>query len=217
MKIKPIFWVSLCLLLTCASLPLNAEKRKCSKSPVRGTSTQPVPVSDVPVTPTPPIPTTTLVSSTSTPPVPVPVTPTPPTPTTTLVSSTSTPPVPVPVTPTPPTPTTTLVSSTSTPPVPVPVTPKPPKRKIQAVYVGPSWCLTPADRGLCSANVTRFYFDSVSMKCLTFSYSGCGGNENNFTSRQSCRRACRKGFIKKGSKGGLRKDKRIRKKHSVGI
>nr|XP_053774818.1 tissue factor pathway inhibitor-like isoform X1 [Desmodus rotundus] len=276
MKIKPIWGVSVCLLLTCASLPLNAEKRKCSKTPVRGTSTQPVPVSDVPVTPTPPIPTTTLVSSTSTPPVPVPVTPTPPTPTTTLekpdfclleqdegicralllryfynneskhcelffyggclgnknnfqteeeckntcenpLSSTSTPPVPVPVTPTPPTPTTTLVSSTSTPPVPVPVTPKPPKRKIQAVYVGPSWCLTPADRGLCSANVTRFYFDSVSMKCLTFSYSGCGGNENNFTSRQSCRRACRKGFIKKGSKGGLRKDKRIRKKHSVGI
>ena len=33
MKIKPILGVSVCLLLTCASLPLNAEKRKCSKSP----------------------------------------------------------------------------------------------------------------------------------------------------------------------------------------
>ncbi|XP_071076778.1 tissue factor pathway inhibitor isoform X3 [Desmodus rotundus] len=255
MKIKPIFGVSVCLLLTYASLPLNAENHECSNTLVRGTSTQPVTVSDVPVTPTPPTRPTTLVRGTSTQPVTVsdvPVTPTPPTRPTTLekpdfclleqdegicralllryfynneskhcelffyggclgnknnfqteeeckntcenpLSSTSTPPVPVPVTPTPPTPTTTLV------------------------YVGPSWCLTPADRGLCSANVTRFYFDSVSMKCLTFSYSGCGGNENNFTSRQSCRRACRKGFIKKGSKGGLRKDKRIRKKHSVGI
>uniref|UniRef100_M0QSB1 Tissue factor pathway inhibitor n=1 Tax=Desmodus rotundus TaxID=9430 RepID=M0QSB1_DESRO len=229
MKIKPILWVSVCLLLTCASLPLNAEKRKCSKS----TSEQyqhaacSCPV-DVPVTPTPPTPTTTLEK-----------------PDFCLLEqdegicralllryfynneskhcelffyggclgnknnfqteeeckNTCENPL----------------SSTSTPPVPVPVTPKPPKRKIKAVYVGPSWCLTPADRGLCSANVTRFYFDSVSMKCLTFSYSGCGGNENNFTSRQSCRRACRKGFIKKGSKGGLRKDKRIRKKHSVGI
>ncbi|XP_053774829.1 tissue factor pathway inhibitor isoform X2 [Desmodus rotundus] len=109
------------------------------------------------------------------------------------------------------------LNGTSTQPVPVPMTPPPPPPIKNWVYVGPSWCRTPADRGLCRANITRFYFDSVSMKCLTFSYTGCGGNENNFISSQSCRRACRKGFIKKGSKGGLRKDKRIRKKHSVGI
>nr|XP_053774833.1 tissue factor pathway inhibitor-like [Desmodus rotundus] len=124
MKIKPIFGVSVCLLLTYASLPLNAENHECSNTLVRGTSTQPVTVSDVPVTPTPPTRPTTL------------------------------------------------------------------------VYEGPSWCHTPADRGLCKVNITRFYYNSVTRKCLPFNYSGCGGNENNFTSKKACRKACKKGFIK---------------------
>lgn len=84
-------------------------------------------------------------------------------------------------------------------------------------YRSPHWCLTPADRGLCKANERRFYYDSVTRMCLPFNYSGCGGNENNFTSRRSCLRACRKGFIKRISKERFTKVKRKRKKHSVEI
>ncbi|XP_040083712.1 tissue factor pathway inhibitor [Oryx dammah] len=81
----------------------------------------------------------------------------------------------------------------------------------------PSWCLTPADRGLCRANVTRFYYNSVIGKCHTFEYSGCGGNENNFTSRKACFRACERGYIRRISKEGLLKTKRKRKKQLVKI
>uniref|UniRef100_A0A8C9KBV7 Tissue factor pathway inhibitor n=1 Tax=Panthera tigris altaica TaxID=74533 RepID=A0A8C9KBV7_PANTA len=84
-------------------------------------------------------------------------------------------------------------------------------------FYGPSWCLTPADRGLCQANVSRFYYNSVIGKCRPFKYSGCGGNENNFTSKNACLRTCKKGFIKRTSKGGLIKTKRKRKKQTVKI
>ncbi|XP_045875039.1 tissue factor pathway inhibitor isoform X1 [Meles meles] len=84
-------------------------------------------------------------------------------------------------------------------------------------FHGPSWCLTPADRGLCHANESRFYYNSVTGKCRPFKYSGCGGNENNFTSKKACLRACKKGFIQRISKGGLIKTKRKRKKQRVKI
>ncbi|KAM5327960.1 tissue factor pathway inhibitor [Glossophaga mutica] len=84
-------------------------------------------------------------------------------------------------------------------------------------YRSPYWCLTPADRGLCKANERRFYYNSVTGTCLPFNYSGCGGNENNFTSKRSCLRACRKGYVKRMSKGRLIKVKRKRKKYSVEI
>ncbi|XP_053774825.1 tissue factor pathway inhibitor isoform X10 [Desmodus rotundus] len=218
MKIKPIWGVSVCLLLTCASLPLNAEKRKCSKTPVSGTCTQSVSDYNVPPTPSPPTPTTTLEK-----------------PDfcfleeevgncrayfiryfynnqskkcerfvyggcpgnrnnfLSLEECKNTCENPL--------------RGTSTQPVPVPETAKPPKHKIKIVYRVPYWCRTPADRGLCNANVTRFYYNLHARKCLQFSYSGCGGNENNFNSRKSCLRACRRGFIKKGLNGKLIKDK----------
>ncbi|XP_044525652.1 tissue factor pathway inhibitor isoform X1 [Gracilinanus agilis] len=86
-------------------------------------------------------------------------------------------------------------------------------RKLFEFY-GPSWCLTPADRGLCRANEKRFYFNSSIGKCRSFYYSGCGGNENNFTSKKSCLRTCKKGFSRQ-AKHGLIKTKRKRKKHPV--
>ncbi|XP_052532454.1 tissue factor pathway inhibitor isoform X1 [Tympanuchus pallidicinctus] len=61
----------------------------------------------------------------------------------------------------------------------------------------PSLCMTPMDRGLCRAKETRFFFNYSTRRCRPFTYSGCGGNENNFTSRKSCLRICRKGFLKK--------------------
>ncbi|XP_068824240.1 tissue factor pathway inhibitor [Capricornis sumatraensis] len=93
----------------------------------------------------------------------------------------------------------------------------PSKKPSSFEFNRPSWCLTPADRGLCRANVTRFYYDSVIGKCHTFEYSGCGGNENNFTSRKACFRACERGYIRRISKEGLLKTKRKRKKQLVKI
>ncbi|XP_005889606.1 tissue factor pathway inhibitor isoform X1 [Bos mutus] len=95
------------------------------------------------------------------------------------------------------------------------LTPQPSKEPSSFEFNGPSWCLTPADRGLCQANVTRFYYNSVIGNCLPFKYSGCGGNENNFTSRKACVRACKKGFIQRISKEGLIKTKRKRKMQRV--
>ncbi|NXI32269.1 TFPI1 inhibitor, partial [Sterrhoptilus dennistouni] len=56
----------------------------------------------------------------------------------------------------------------------------------------PSLCMTPMDRGLCRAKELRFFYDYLTGKCRPFSYSGCGGNENNFISRKSCLRICKK-------------------------
>ncbi|XP_075386034.1 tissue factor pathway inhibitor isoform X2 [Tenrec ecaudatus] len=81
----------------------------------------------------------------------------------------------------------------------------------------PSWCLTPADRGLCRANENRFYYNSNIGKCLPFKYSGCGGNENNFTTKRACLKSCKRGFIQGNSKGGLIKTKRKGKQKSVKI
>ncbi|NWX64169.1 TFPI1 inhibitor, partial [Promerops cafer] len=56
----------------------------------------------------------------------------------------------------------------------------------------PSLCLTPMDRGLCRAKELRFFYNFSTGRCRPFSYSGCGGNENNFISRKSCLRICKK-------------------------
>ncbi|KFW77196.1 Tissue factor pathway inhibitor, partial [Manacus vitellinus] len=76
----------------------------------------------------------------------------------------------------------------------------------------PSFCMTPMDRGLCRAKELRFFYNHSSGRCHPFSYSGCGGNENNFTSRKSCLRICRKGFNKKRGGRKLIKIKKKRKK-----
>ncbi|NXK91279.1 TFPI1 inhibitor, partial [Formicarius rufipectus] len=56
----------------------------------------------------------------------------------------------------------------------------------------PSFCMTPMDRGLCRAKELRFFYNYATGRCRPFSYSGCGGNENNFTSKKSCLRICKK-------------------------
>ncbi|NXF96304.1 TFPI1 inhibitor, partial [Eubucco bourcierii] len=56
----------------------------------------------------------------------------------------------------------------------------------------PSLCMTSMDRGLCRAKELRFFYNYTTGRCHPFSYSGCGGNENNFISRKSCLRICKK-------------------------
>lgn len=94
---------------------------------------------------------------------------------------------------------------------------QPTKAPRRWAFRGPSWCLPPADRGLCQANEIRFFYNAIIGKCRPFKYSGCGGNENNFTSKKACITACKKGFIGRLSKGGLIKTKRRKKKQPVKI
>ncbi|XP_029415096.1 tissue factor pathway inhibitor isoform X7 [Nannospalax galili] len=95
--------------------------------------------------------------------------------------------------------------------------PQPTKVPNLSEYRGPSWCLTSADSGLCQASELRFYYNAAIGKCRPFKYTGCGGNENNFTSKRACIKACKRGFIYRKSKEGLIKTKRKRKKPSVKI
>ncbi|XP_053128360.1 tissue factor pathway inhibitor [Hemicordylus capensis] len=78
----------------------------------------------------------------------------------------------------------------------------------------PSLCMMPVDRGLCRASAKRFFYNYTIGKCYPFHYSGCGGNENNFTSRKSCLQMCKKGFIKKRGQG-IMKIHRGKKKQPV--
>ncbi|KAL1472854.1 hypothetical protein MTO96_039053 [Rhipicephalus appendiculatus] len=52
------------------------------------------------------------------------------------------------------------------------------------------FCRLPADKGICKALISRFYFDTETGKCTSFFYGGCGGNENNFETIEECKKAC---------------------------
>ncbi|KAL7991572.1 hypothetical protein Chor_015828 [Crotalus horridus] len=83
------------------------------------------------------------------------------------------------------------------------------------LFLLPSLCVMPMDRGLCKANEKRFFYNQTTGKCRPFSYTGCGGNENNFTSRKACVKMCKKGFISKKGQKGVMKIRRKRKKQVV--
>ncbi|XP_072455407.1 tissue factor pathway inhibitor 2 isoform X1 [Notamacropus eugenii] len=71
----------------------------------------------------------------------------------------------------------------------------------------PPFCYSQLDEGSCSANVTRYYFNWKKKLCEPFTYTGCGGNENNFVSLRDCAHVC----VKKGTalKKKLRKLPRL--------
>ncbi|KFD57985.1 hypothetical protein M514_01218 [Trichuris suis] len=51
-------------------------------------------------------------------------------------------------------------------------------------------CHLPSDSGPCGASMYRWYYDASSGKCKKFVYGGCGGNSNNYKSKEDCLRAC---------------------------
>ncbi|XP_044222596.1 tissue factor pathway inhibitor a [Thunnus albacares] len=71
-------------------------------------------------------------------------------------------------------------------------------------------CFSPVDRGTCDGAERRFAYNPKTKRCHIFSYSGCGGNKNNFTHRRHCLRKCIKRI--KVADGGMRMI-RIRKKN----
>ncbi|CAE1312378.1 TFPI2 [Acanthosepion pharaonis] len=67
------------------------------------------------------------------------------------------------------------------------------KCKSQCLNVRPSnlneaMCSSNPDPGPCMAEIERFYYSSKTGKCYPFTYGGCGGNTNNYNSKESCLR-----------------------------
>ena len=54
-------------------------------------------------------------------------------------------------------------------------------------------CALPPDVGPCRALIPRFFHNATSMKCESFNYGGCFGNENNFISSAECESKCGNG------------------------
>ena len=52
-------------------------------------------------------------------------------------------------------------------------------------------CRLPPDAGNCRGICPRWYYDARLRSCRPFNYGCCGGNANNFKTRQLCESICR--------------------------
>ncbi|EEC02606.1 serine protease inhibitor, putative, partial [Ixodes scapularis] len=52
-------------------------------------------------------------------------------------------------------------------------------------------CSLKPERGPCSINAPRHYWDKELGDCKEFVYSGCAGNGNNFPDQETCRKYCK--------------------------
>lgn len=65
------------------------------------------------------------------------------------------------------------------------------KRETLALFIaGGSPCTLPLQMGNGRDSLPRFYYDGASRTCKQFSYSGMGGNANNFMNQRECENAC---------------------------
>uniref|UniRef100_A0A915JPK8 Papilin n=1 Tax=Romanomermis culicivorax TaxID=13658 RepID=A0A915JPK8_ROMCU len=53
-----------------------------------------------------------------------------------------------------------------------------------------SVCRLPMDGGDCDENEVRYYYNFGSRKCEVFTFTGCGGNENKFSTESECYETC---------------------------
>lgn len=54
----------------------------------------------------------------------------------------------------------------------------------------PPVCAPEKDVGTCKGYSPRYYFNSRNLRCELFVWSGCGGNSNNFESKEICEFTC---------------------------
>lgn len=54
-------------------------------------------------------------------------------------------------------------------------------------------CQLDSETGSCRAAITRWYFDRIEGECKTFTWGGCGGNDNRFNSKTLCDKKCKPG------------------------
>jgi hypothetical protein len=50
--------------------------------------------------------------------------------------------------------------------------------------------MQPKATGNCRAFIPSFFFDTQTGLCTSFTYTGCGGNDNNFSSEDDCDLKC---------------------------
>lgn len=53
-----------------------------------------------------------------------------------------------------------------------------------------SSCMQPKAAGSCRRFIPSFFFDKHTGQCTSFTYTGCGGNSNNFKSEEECYIKC---------------------------
>ncbi|XP_035677445.1 tissue factor pathway inhibitor-like isoform X2 [Branchiostoma floridae] len=51
-------------------------------------------------------------------------------------------------------------------------------------------CSMPVEKGNCQSSFQRYFYDPTTSKCDVFTFTGCGGNKNNFMSLYDCQSAC---------------------------
>lgn len=61
---------------------------------------------------------------------------------------------------------------------------------IDPIYIQNYKCFQKKDHGICGKNIERYYFNSTSMTCESFTFGGCEANENNFETEQQCEHTC---------------------------
>ncbi|CAH2085333.1 unnamed protein product [Euphydryas editha] len=54
----------------------------------------------------------------------------------------------------------------------------------------PYYCYQAPSKGPCNRMYKVWFYDIIRRKCMPMFYSGCGGNENRFTSKESCTIHC---------------------------
>ncbi|XP_045875043.1 tissue factor pathway inhibitor isoform X2 [Meles meles] len=54
----------------------------------------------------------------------------------------------------------------------------------------PDYCFLDEDSGLCRGYLTRYFYNNETKKCEEFKYGGCLGNQNNFMSLEQCKSTC---------------------------
>lgn len=47
----------------------------------------------------------------------------------------------------------------------------------------------------CGNHTDRWYYDSTANECKRFMYKGCGGNDNNFETREKCTIKCNHNYL----------------------
>ncbi|KRX77013.1 Protease inhibitor bitisilin-1 [Trichinella sp. T6] len=67
-------------------------------------------------------------------------------------------------------------------------------------------CSLSIDQGTCSNPETRYAYDRQARRCVSFTYNGCGGNLNNFSTMEDCIQVCSKQSIRQSATTSSSKD-----------
>ncbi|CAM1297568.1 Uncharacterised protein g1854 [Pycnogonum litorale] len=62
---------------------------------------------------------------------------------------------------------------------------------VDSEFQRPSNCMLESDIGMCDGYFVRYFYNVTSDACDTFTYGGCGGNENRFQTEKACKKTCK--------------------------